>query len=264
MHPYILDLGFFKLPAYGLMAMTGYLAGYFYLLAARDRIGASKESVSDLSFLALLGGLLGGKLLFIATFWGDFGPGGWSSLLGALKSLQYGFVFYGGLAGGAAALWYWARGHKASFAAAADFVAPALALAHGFGRIGCLLAGCCHGAAAHGAPGIVFSDPLCLVEPSLLGVPLHPVQLYEAVGNFAIFGLLHLAWRRRSKPLSGSVTALYVLLYSALRFALEFMRGDDRGGLTAGLSQAQLISLAAAAAAAAWLVFSARRKKDGK
>lgn len=264
MHPYILDLGSFKLPSYGLLAMTGYLAAYFYLLSVRARIGASKEKVSDLSFLALLGGLLGGKLLFMATFWDSFGGGGWDSVLGALKSLQYGFVFYGGLAGGASALWYWARRNKTSFAAAADFVAPALALAHAFGRIGCLLAGCCHGAPSHGAPGITFNDPFCLVEPALLGVPLHPVQLYESMGNFAIFGLLHLAWRRRETPRAGSVTALYVMLYSALRFSLEFMRGDDRGGLAAGLSQAQLISLAAAAAAAVWLAFSARRNKDGK
>ncbi len=263
MHPYILDLGFFKLPAYGLLAMTGYLAAYFYLLSFRDRIGASKESVSDLAFFALMGGLLGGKLLFIATFRDSFG-GGWDGFLGALKSLQYGFVFYGGLAGGAAALWYWARRHKAAFAAAADFTAPALALAHAFGRLGCLMAGCCHGAPSGGAPGLTFSDPLCLVEPSLLGVPLHPVQLYESLGNFAIFALLHAAWRRREKPGAGSVTALYVLFYSALRFGLEFLRGDDRGGPADGLSQAQFISLAAAAAAGAWLAFSSRRKKDGK
>lgn len=263
MHPYILDLGFFKLPAYGLLAMTGYLAAYFYLVSVRARIGVSKEGVSDLSFFALLGGLLGGKILFILTFRDSFG-GGWDGFLEALKSLQYGFVFYGGLAGGAAALWYWARRHKTVFAAAADFAAPALALAHGFGRIGCLMAGCCHGSPAHGAPGVIFSDPMCLVEPSLLGVPLHPVQLYESLGNFTIFGLLHLAWRRREKPRPGSVTALYVLLYSALRFSLEFLRGDDRGGMQVGLSQAQLISLTAAAAAAAWLAFSARRNKDGK
>lgn len=264
MHPYILDLGFFKLPAYGLLAMTGYLAAYFYLISVRARIGTSKESVSDLSFFALLGGLLGGKLLFIITFRDSFGGGGWDSVLGALKSLQYGFVFYGGLAGGAAALWFWARRNRIAFAAAADFTAPALALAHGFGRLGCLMAGCCHGAPSHGAPGIVFSDPLCLVEPSLLGVPLHPVQLYEALGNFFIFGALHFAWRGRSAPRAGTVTAFYVLLYSALRFSLEFLRGDQRGGLTAGLSQAQFISLAAAGAAAAWLAFSARRNKDGK
>ncbi|MDQ7773793.1 MAG: prolipoprotein diacylglyceryl transferase [Elusimicrobiales bacterium] len=263
MHPYMLDLGFFKLPSYGLLAMTGYLAAYFYLLAVRARIGASREGVSDLSFFALLGGLLGGKLLFILTFRDSFG-GGWDGVLSALKSLQYGFVFYGGLAGGASALWYWARRHGTGFAAAADFTAPALALAHAFGRLGCLMAGCCHGAPAGGAPGVAFTDPLCLVEPSLLGVPLHPVQLYESLGNFAIFALLHAAWRRREKPRAGSVTALYVLLYSALRFGLEFLRGDDRGGLAAGLSQAQLISLAAAGAAAAWLAFSARREKNGK
>lgn len=264
MHPYILDLGFFKLPAYGLMAMTGFLAAFFYLRCYRERAGVSGESVSDLAFYALLGGLLGGKLLFIATFWDSFGGGAWERLLGALKSVQYGFVFYGGLAGGASALWYWARRNGSSFAAAADFTAPALALAHVFGRIGCLLAGCCHGSPAHGAPGVVFSDPMCLVEPALLGVPLHPVQLYESIGNFLIFGVLHLAWKRKSRPGTGTVTALYALLYSALRFGLEFLRGDDRGGLTAGLSQAQFIALAAAAGAAAWLVFSARRKENGK
>lgn len=253
MHPVIFQLGPFKLPAYGLLVACGYLAGIFYVFRRAEAAGLKKEPLSDLVFYTVLSGMLGAKLFYAVTYWGEFGADFPARAAYLLKSFQYGFVFYGGLLCGAAAFFLTARRRKLKAAAAADLFAAALALGHAFGRIGCFLAGCCHGRPTACPAAVTFSDPASEVSPFYLGVPLHPVQLYEAAGNLAIFLLLDAALRRsaRRKLPAGSVTALYAALYSALRFSVEFLRGDDRGALHFGLSPAQLISAAVFAAAAA-------------
>lgn len=258
MHPIILQLGSFKLPAYGLMVAMGYAAGIFYLLRRAAGRGMDRETVSDMVFYSVLAGMLGAKLFYVFTYWGTFGSGFAERAVYALKTFQYGFVFYGGLIFGAAAFFTCARYKKADALAAADMFAPALALGHAFGRVGCFLAGCCHGRPSGSFLSVVFTDPRCEVAPSLLGVPLYPTQLMEAAGNLVIFGLLDAALRRRRGR--GFVLALYAALYSLQRFLIEFLRGDDRGAYHFGISPAQGISAAVFAAA----VFALWRTKAEK
>jgi len=260
MHPIIFHIGSFKLPAYGLLVACGYLAGILYIFRKARTAGFEKEALSDLIFYSVLSGMLGAKLFYAATYWGDFGADLQSRVLYLLKSFQYGFVFYGGLIFGAAAFFITARRWKLDALRAADLFAPALALGHTFGRIGCFLAGCCFGSPTTCPINVTFTNPASEINPSYLGVPLHPVQLYEAAGNLAIFFLLNAALRRKLP--GGAVVALYAALYSALRFSLEFLRGDDRGVLHLGLSPAQLISAAVfAAAAAVFLRMKANHEK---
>jgi phosphatidylglycerol:prolipoprotein diacylglycerol transferase len=248
MHPVILQLGAFKLPAYGLMVALGYLAAIYYILSRSSRFNFKKDDLSDLVFYSVLSGMAGAKAFYAATYWDTFGADFSSRAAYVLRTFQYGFVFYGGLLTGAAVFYLTARRRKLNAAAAADLCAPALALGHAFGRVGCFLAGCCHGAPAGNFPfSVVFSNPACEVAPALLGVPLYPTQLLEAAGNLAIFAVLSFTLGRK-RP-AGSVIALYAALYSVQRFFIEFLRGDDRGALHFGLSPAQLISAAAFAAA---------------
>ncbi|MDO8805686.1 MAG: prolipoprotein diacylglyceryl transferase [Elusimicrobiota bacterium] len=252
MHPIIFQLGSFKLPAYGLLVACGYLAGIFYIFRRAAASGINKEALSDLIFYTVLSGMLGAKLFYAATYWEDFGADFLSRAAYLLKSFQYGFVFYGGLIFGSAAFFITARRGKLNALRAADLFAPALALGHAFGRVGCFLAGCCHGSPTACPVSVTFTNPAAEVNPLYLGVPLNPVQLYEAAGNLAIFFLLSAALRRAlgGKLPAGAVTALYAALYSALRFFAEFLRGDDRGASRLGLSPAQLISAAVFVAAA--------------
>jgi phosphatidylglycerol:prolipoprotein diacylglycerol transferase len=125
-------------------------------------------------------------------------------------------------------------------------------------RLGCILNGCCHGVSAGGGWGIVFRDPACRIPRELLGVTLHPVQLYEAAGAALIFLLLHgavLPRLRRGALKPGSGFVLFVGLYGVLRFVEDFWRAGDPGLLSAaGLSTAQLLGLfCVAAAAVSWL-----------
>ena len=122
-------------------------------------------------------------------------------------------------------------------------LAPALALAHGIARLGCFCAGCCYGVPS-ARFGIAFSHSLSAPN----GVPLLPVQLYEAAGELAIFAFL--LWFTAQPRRAPYALYAYVFAYAPLRFVLEFWRGDSVRGRWAGLSTSQWLSLAALAAAA--------------
>ena len=252
MHPIIFQLGSFKLPAYGLMVACGYLAAIFYILRRSGQAGFRREDLSDLIFYSVLGGMAGAKVFYAATYWRELGPDLASRLSYLLRTFQYGFVFYGGLIFGAAVFFFAAARRKLNALKAADLCAPALALGHAFGRLGCFLAGCCHGSPTSCALSVTFTNPASEVNPLYLGVPLHPTQLYEAAGNLVIFLILNNALGRSLKGglKPGAVTLLYAALYSVERFLIDFLRGDDRGALTLGLSPAQQISAAVFIAAA--------------
>ncbi len=148
------------------------------------------------------------------------------------------------------AVWF-IRRHHLSYRQLGDIAAPALALGHFFGRLGCFAAGCCWGReAVHFPLAVTFTS---LKANALTGVPLYiplyPTQLMEAALNLVNFlFLMHLYKKRKFR---GQVIALYILNYSVIRFFVEYFRGDpDRGYVFGGmehpwssLSSPQLISI---------------------
>ncbi len=246
MYPYLLPEIFGKaIPMYGVMTALGYLAAIFYCLQYRERLGLNKDKLLDIIFYLILGALIGGKLFFILFNYDAFSA---STLI---EKLRYGFVFFGGLIGaGAAGLWA-VRKNKIPFFKAADFFAPAVALGHAIGRVGCFLAGCCYGKEAPQYLGVRFTSPDSLVPDHLHGHALYPVQIIEAGLVFILFLALNKMAKKPQKE--GNLTAAYVLGYSLIRFFTEFMRADDRGRFFLGLSPSQIIALILAAATAAFL-----------
>ena len=157
---------------------------------------------------------------------------------------------------GLLAAYLFCRKRSLPFSAWADGFIPGVAVAQGFGRIGCFFAGCCFGVPAQGALGVVF--PAGSLAPA--GVPLVPVQLFSAAGDFLLAALLLLLDRK--KPRAGLLTGLYLLLYSIGRFLIEFLRSDPRGAVGA-LSTSQFIALFTAAAAIVLLISRKRGKTHG-
>jgi phosphatidylglycerol:prolipoprotein diacylglycerol transferase len=177
-------------------------------------------------------------------------------------------VFQGGLTFGVVfALWYFRR-RKIPTWKAADLVGPALALGHGFGRIGCFSAGCCYGSECAAPWGVVFKNEYA---HNLTGIPLnvhvHPVQLYEAALNFLNFGILFLLLRK--KKFDGQVFSFYIINYSVIRFVTEYFRGDHpdkayfiRGATTfSSLSLPQLFCILGVIAGAALAMILRRRQR---
>ena len=166
-----------------------------------------------------------------------------------LDTLSDGFVVYGGILGGILAGWIYCKSKKVNFWKYFDLVMPSVALAQGFGRIGCLLAGCCYGMKYDGPGKIrygketdsIFAITFHESEFAPNNVPLIPTEIYSSVLDFAHFALLLFIASRKKKD--GQVAACYLVFYSIGRFILEFFRGDLIRGSVGVLSTSQFISL---------------------
>lgn len=261
MLPYLIDFGFFKLPSYGTALVLAYVAGYFWIRKNYPTGEFNRDFLENSIFYLLIFGFLGGKILYIATFWDDFGFDFLSRLKAALSidNLKAGFVFYGGFTGAVGALFFYCRLKKFPFLKTADLFSPAAALAHSIGRVGCFMAGCCHGGPTNSFLGVTFSHPYCQTAPHLMGIKIHPTQLYESFGELVIFLILSRLYKKNFFNFNGGIFALYLCLYSLLRFVNEFFRADSRGAFFFGFSQAQFISFFAFLIACSFLIYKVKK-----
>ncbi len=249
MHPELIRIGSFFLPSYGVALAAAFLASVWFLRRRAPSFGVSPDAAADVAIWLLISGLLGAKILLLVVE----GPRYLESWDGFVEFLRSGGVFYGGLLGAVVALVVLLRRRRIGFWTFADMAAPAVALGHAIGRIGCFLAGCCWGKECSLPWAVTFTDPAAERNVGVpLNVPLHPTQIYESVGNFAIFFLLVKLEKRRYP---GQTFAWYLGAYALLRGTIEFLRGDPRGSVFHGaLSTSQLIALfgIAAAVGIAW------------
>ena len=172
----------------------------------------------------------------------------------SLASLQAGGVFYGGLIAALIAAVIYMRRHHLPPLETADVFAPGIALGHGIGRLGCFAAGCCWGTPTKLPWGVTFTNPVAheLVNVPL-GIRLHPTQLYESAAEFVIFGILF--WRIRRPHSPGTIIGIYLILYSAARFLVEFVRYHEQANPFGGpLNTSQWISLLLAGLGASFFI----------
>jgi phosphatidylglycerol:prolipoprotein diacylglycerol transferase len=264
MRPWLFAVGDIRVPAYWALLMIGLMAACYLAWREARRDGLPGDRFIDLCLFVLLAGLVGARLMHILAEEDPLRPGQlilWHYLEHPLDMLRLwsGLAFYGALlAGLPVAIWF-SRVAGLGVWRTLDILGVFIPLGLAFGRLGCLLAGCCHGAPSGAAPGLVFADPDCLARP--LGVPLHPTQLYEAGLMLLLFGLL---WhhKRRRRRFEGQAFLGFVALYSALRFLLEFLRGDNRGAWFGdALSSSQVLSIPLLLLSVAGLVALGRRAR---
>lgn len=256
---HILFSGFgYEVHAAPVLAGLSGLAAFLYLRGRAPAAGLGEDDFWTL-MVSLVFGVLGGAVLFYAAAYGRGLLDG-VSYLAANRKVQGG-SFWGSYWLAAALAWLYCRLAKKSAGAVLDAVGLSALLALALMRVGCLLNGCCHGTPTALPWGVVFSDPGCGVRRELLGVPLHPAQLYEAAGSLAIFLYGHFRLLKPARLAPGAVFALATAAYSALRFFNDFVRGGEPGNVTAaGLTTAQLIALASAAGSLAWWFARGRRR----
>lgn len=232
MHPELFRLTFsaFVLPfgSYGVLVVAGLAAGISLACLRARRYGLQAFDVFAASALATVGGLLGALGLDLIVQWRLV-------LSGEYPWDQPGVVFLGGLLGGIGATLAYGRAFGIPMLAVADAAAPGIALGHAFGRVGCLLGGCCYGCPLQGNPAFGVE---------LAGAVRHPVQLYEAAALLLLVGGL-LVWTPRLRR-SGMPFAAYLIAYAVVRSLTEQFRGDNdaRGFVIPGwLSTSQAISV---------------------
>ena len=221
MFPQLLQFGPVALYSYGLLVAIAFLIALLLASRLAGRAGLNPERVSNLGISVAVAAIVGAKVFLIFTDFSHYAKNPGQIL--SLATLQAGGVFFGGLVAAlAVAAWYMRRSGLPALRTS-DTFAPAIALGHSIGRIGCFLAGCCWGKPADLPWAVTFTKPLARELVGVpLGVPLHPTQLYESAAELVIFAVL---WRRFHRPhRDGAIVGLYLVLYSAFRFGIEFLR----------------------------------------
>lgn len=229
---YILfEIGPFTLYSYGFMIAIGIIAAIMAADFRAKKYGLNGDHMYGIAILGLIFGMLGAKLLFFITEIKDIleDPS-------ILLSLSEGFVVYGGIIGGIFGAYLYCRWKKLPVWKYFDIAAPSLALAQGFGRIGCFMAGCCYGRETSAWYGVTFEhSPFAPNHVSLI-----PTQLISSAADFLHFFLL--LWITKKRKTEGIVVSFYLIFYSIGRSLIEMLRNDPRGSVSF-LSTSQFISI---------------------
>ena len=244
MYPEI-EIGPVTLQTFGLCFALAFLAAGALVWKRLKEIGKPPDWAYEMGFSALIGGIVGSRLYFIAQNYDSVKD----DLLGNLFS-GGGLVWYGGAIGGALAVLAWARWRGFLGLALLDLAAPALAIGYAIGRIGCQLSG-------DGDYGKPWNGPWAMAYPDGT-VPtdrtVHPTPIYETLAMGLCAWLL---WQLRDRVRAGVLFAIYLLYAGTERFLIEFLRRNDAEAL--GLTAAQLESLTMMLAGAIWIAIVVRR-----
>lgn len=243
MHPYLEIFGL-KIPTYGLISLVGILlAGALAYFLAKRR-GLDPNELINIGIFAVIGVFLGSHLLYAITriediiaVCGNYGTyENFGEFFQDIWNYCNGMVFYGGLYGGVLAGFIVIKVRKLSVGQYGDIFAVALPLFHAFGRVGCFFAGCCYGIPwENGISGRVMGSG------NVESVARFPVQLCESGILLLLASLLLLLFLKNK--FSGELMGVYLASYAVIRFALEFLRGDEIRGRLFALSTSQWISL---------------------
>jgi phosphatidylglycerol:prolipoprotein diacylglycerol transferase len=229
-YPLVFRIGSFEITGFGIMMMLAFLVGGWLVTLELRRRGWNQEYGADVVVAAVIGGVIGAKLWYVALT-GD---------LDALLS-RGGLVWYGGFLGGVLAVILNGWRRHVPIRVTMHLVAPALAAAYAVGRVGCFVVGDDYGRPTDLPWGVKFPQGL---PPSTAGnlaaqfgvdVPqgvapttvlaVHPTQLYEVAAMLGVFMILW-SWRRRDRPI-GWLFGAYLAFAGTERFLVEILRAKD-------------------------------------
>jgi len=214
--PILFSLGPLEIRWYGLLYALGVLVAYWY---ARSEIkaGRFKTTLEDFEtgFVWIVVAMVLGARLFEVMV---YNPVYYFTNPAKIFAVwEGGLSFHGGLIGAAIAAWYWCRRKNVAFLHLADVLVVPAALAQAFGRLGNFF--------NQELPGRPWNGPWAVISTLVDEQPRHPVQIYEIVYNLVIFGTL---WMLRKKELpTGSLFALFFMLYGIARFVVEFFKTPE-------------------------------------
>ncbi len=219
MHPIAFEIGGLTLHWYGVMVALGFFSGLWLASRRAPREGLTPESIWDVGPWLIVGTIAGARLLYVGTYWREQFAG--RPFSEVFKVWHGGLVFYGGLTGATLAGVLYARWKRQPLWKLADVLAPSIALGQVFGRMGCLLNGCCYGRPCHLPWAVSYPQHNATGAPT---VPVHPTQIYEALLCLGLCLLLIQLHRR--KRFDGQLFAWFLIGYALLRSFVELFRGD--------------------------------------
>lgn len=230
MYNELFSIGPLTIHGYGASIALGLLLALFLASARAKKKGMNDDICYGIVFVASICGFLGAKIMYCLVEWKSFiaSPATFLS--------NSGFVVYGGITGGIISVLLYTKIKKVNFLDYLELCVPSVALAQGFGRIGCFLAGCCYGKPTDAWYGMAFSHS----DFAPNGVKLIPAQLISAGADFLNMAVLLLIAKYSKKR--GSVLACYIIFYSIGRYFIEMLRSDERGNVGA-LSTSQFYGL---------------------
>lgn len=234
MYPILLKLGSFELRSYGVVIAFAILAAYLLGRREASRRNMDPRLVEDFAFFAILFGIVGARLYYVAFF----DPGMFlRQPLMVLALWKGGLAVHGALLAGVLTGIWFCRKRGISFWTFGDTLAPALILGQAIGRLACFLNGDAYGIPTTVPWAVTFTDPNAMAP---LGVPRHPTQLYEMGLNLLLFGFLWILRKRRLVP--GQLFLFYAGGYGVIRFVVETFR-EDQLQFAGGVSAAQTLSV---------------------
>jgi phosphatidylglycerol---prolipoprotein diacylglyceryl transferase len=245
MHPRLFEIHGFVIHTFGAFLAAAFFAALWWLMRSVKRERMDSDRAAGLGLWLIIGAIIGAKALMIVRTLPDYLAG--QSKLLSLDTIQSAGDFYGGFIGALiAGLIFLSRHPEVPFWRMADLCGPSIALGQAIGRIGCFMAGDDFGKPTDLPWAVVFRDEEAKIIGGVdLGIPLHPVQLYESLACLILFLLL--LRRAQRKRFDGEIFLTYTLGYAGIRFLIEFLRGDiDRGFLPGDwLSTSQFIAVVA-------------------
>ena len=257
MLPKLISIGSFYIPTYGVLVALGFLTGLFVMMRLAKRAGMNADNVANLAFYCAIAGVLGAKLFMFLFDLPEYlhDPG----QIFTLETLQAAGVFHGGFIVALITAVVVMRRHNMPLLPTMDVFAPGVVIGQAIGRIGCFAAGCCWGRECDLPWGVRFRSDFAAPVP--LDKTLHPVQLYESFANVIVFIVLYRMCSKEHRP--GQVIGWYLVLYSTVRFCVEFFRVHEQS-LVGPFSLTQWISLALLALGAGILVHISRTTANFK
>lgn len=199
-----------------------FLAGLWTASRRAPLNGVASEKILDLGPWLIVGAIIGARTLYVTSYWKEqFAEHPFPEIFMVQKG---GLVYYGGLIGASLACIIYSQLKKLPLWKLADIMAPSIALGYVFGRIGCLLNGCCFGRECSLPWAVTYPAPHFTHPVGGTAMPVHPTQIYDSLLSLGLY--LFLAWLYRRKKFDGQIFATYLVCYAFTRSFVEMFRGD--------------------------------------
>ena len=255
MFPDLFSIGPLTIHTYGLFVAIGFAVAILVAIKVGKTQGIQPERVMDMGFITILCAIVGSRLMYAIVNFSYYK----NHLMDIFRIWQGGLIFSCGLITVFLAMGLYLKRHHLSFWKTGDLWAPSIAIGQSLGRIGCFMAGCCHGKPTEMKWGVVFTHPHSLAPSN---IPLHPTQLYASFSGLIIFLVLMVLHAK--KQFEGQVILWFLILHSTARLLIERFRGDDRGLIPGSdMSTTQLLTfLILIASVVILIVLKSRKQAD--